>query len=154
MNFSFRNGWPPMRSAVAYERRGMIFVHGSSKTADGIWILSEPVSRVDASDISRIGASIRECLAGSRIGVPHPKVFANLFAPILTLAKTRSYQDFIRNAKCVEIVQEGSVIRFNATKNGGVDEGFSQIGVSKECADAETDEHIGHALIQIIRASV
>lgn len=132
----------------------MIFVHGSSKTADGIWILSEPVSRVDASDISRIGASIRECLAGSRIGVPHPKVFANLFAPILTLAKTRSYQDFIRNAKCVEIVQEGSVIRFNATKNGGVDEGFSQIGVSKECADAETDEHIGHALIQIIRASV
>jgi len=140
-----------MKSATAYSRRGKIFIHSSSKTKDGVWILAEPVISIgDVVDSNAVGASVRECLHGSRIGVDHPKSFSDLFSPMLKLAKVKSYKEFAREAKCVEIVEDDGVISFFPTANHGVDEGFVRLGGAREISQAKEDLQVGKALLDSI----
>ena len=140
-----------MKSAVAYSRRGKILIHSSSKTKDGVWILGEPVISIgDVIDANVVGASLRQCLDGSRIGVDHPKSFSDLFSPVLKLAKVKSYKEFSREAKCVEIVEDGAVIGFFPTTNHGVDEGFVRLEGRREISRSEGDLQVGQALLDSI----
>lgn len=140
-----------MKSATAYSRRGKIFIHSSSKTKDGVWVLSEPVISIgDVVDSIAVGASVRQCLNGARIGVDHPKSFSGLFSPVLKLAKARSYKEFAREAKCVEIVEDGGVIGFFPTENHGVDEGFVRLGEARRISRSEGDLQVGQALLDSI----
>lgn len=134
-----------MKAATAYERRGMIFVHSLSRTTEGIWILCDPVLALNADDTLGAGKAVMDCLSSSVVGVKHPQSFGNVFLPVLKMAKTKSYKDFVRGAKCVEIFGDGGRIKLFLTKNMGVDEGFMQLGVVKECAQC-SDREVGEAL--------
>jgi hypothetical protein len=124
-----------MKAATAYERRGMVFVHSLSRTTEGIWILCDPVLALNGGGRAAIGKGIKDCLAASVDGVKHPQAFGSLFASVLKLAKSRSYKEFVRGAKCVEIFEENECIKLFSTKNMGADEGFVQSGMVKECFD-------------------
>jgi hypothetical protein len=140
-----------MKAATAYSMRGKIYIHSSSKTKDGVWMLGDPViSIADAVDAYVVGASVRQCLDGSRIGVDHPKSFSDIFSPVLKLAKVKSYREFARAAKCVEIVENGGQISFFPTVNHGVDEGFVRFGEATEISRSEEDLQLGKALLDSI----
>ena len=140
-----------MKSATAYSRRGKVFIHSSSKTKDGVWILAEPaISISDVIDANVAGASVMQCLDGSRVGVDHPKSFSALFSPVLRLAKVKSYKEFAREAKCVEILEDGGVIGFFPRENLGVDEGFVRLGEARRISRSEGDIQVGQALLDSI----
>jgi tRNA U38,U39,U40 pseudouridine synthase TruA len=142
-----------MKAAIAYERRGQLLVHSSSRTDAGVWVLSQPVMAVDVENELDIGESVRKCLENSKIGIKHPESFSGAFSPILKLARARSYRDFSSGAKCVEIFEEGGVVNFFSTRNHGVDEGFTQFGVILEVPYAEPDLKFGRALLEALKNS-
>ena len=120
-----------MKLATAYQRNDRIFLHALSKTTDGVWILSQPVFMVDDINIDKVGELLLEVLESSSENVPHPKSWANLFDPILRLAKLKSWGTFVKSAKCVEVEFDGQQVDFIPTKNMGEFEGFNPIKEKK-----------------------
>jgi Immunity protein Imm1 len=81
-----------MRQATAYRRMEHLFVHSSSRTTDGVWILSEPCIKLDEECTDGdLGAAVQACLQGSRTGVPHPTSWGHLLDPLLVLAGEKSW---------------------------------------------------------------
>ena len=50
-----------MRAATIYERKGKLYVHSSSKTTAGVWVINAPVLAVEKEDTSEVGRAVREC---------------------------------------------------------------------------------------------
>src|ERR1019366_4670553 len=111
-----------MKRAIAYQRRGQLFLHASSKTKAGVWILSPPVLTCSMEDTSRLAGCVAETLSGSNEGVPHPSSWKGLFDPVLRLAGVKSWKIFVNSAKCVEIELDAERVSFIPTKNLGVDD--------------------------------
>jgi hypothetical protein len=104
-------------------------------------------------DADEVGRSIRECLAASREGVPHPKSFTNLFDPVLDLAGVKSLGTFVKSAKCVEVeTSDGAVVTLIPTRNGGVDDGFAPLPNKSEVA-LGSDEALGSAAVAALAKS-
>ena len=142
-----------MKVATIYERKGKLYVHSSSKTTAGVWVFNAPVLAVDKEDADEVGRSIRECLAASREGVPHPKSFTNLFDPVLDLAGVKSLGTFVKSAKCVEVeTSDGAVVTLIPTRNGGVDDGFAPLPNKSEVA-LGSDEALGSAAVAALAKS-
>lgn len=117
-----------MKAATIYERKGKLYVHSSSKTTAGLWVINTPVLAVERDDIEEVGRSIRECLTASREGVPHPASFANLFDPVLDLAGVKSFNTFVKSAKCVEIeANDDTTVTLIPTRNDGAEDGFAPL---------------------------
>ena len=136
-----------MKTATIYERKGKLYVHSSSKTTAGVWVINAPVLAVDKEDAGEIGRAIRECLAASREGISHPKSFANLFNPVLDLAGVKSFSTFVRSAKCVEIeTMDDAVVAFIPTQNEGANDGFAPLPNKTE-AILGSDEALGSAAV-------
>jgi hypothetical protein len=136
-----------MKAATIYERKGKLYIHSSSKTTAGVWVINAPVLAVDKEDTGAIGRAIRECLAASREGVPHPKSFASLFNPVLDLAGVKSFATFVKSAKCVEIETiDVAVVMFIPTRNEGVKDGFAPL-LNKTEAALGSDEALGTAAV-------
>ena len=114
-----------MKRAVVYQRKSKFFVHASSRTTDGVWILAEPCLSADETiDNERLGAMIQTALAGSLGSVPHPTEWAKLLNPLLTQARVKSWNTFAEAATCAEIEKEDGRTMVVPTRNLGVTGGF------------------------------
>src|SRR5664280_101765 len=116
-----------MKRAIAYKRADEIFLHASSMTTAGVWIISLPVLTCNLNDRARLSGYIAEALEGSKEGVSHPTSWKGLFDPVLELAGVKSWSAFAKPAKCVQIELESDQVRFTPTKNLGPKEGFQPI---------------------------
>lgn len=139
-----------MKAATIYERNGKLYVHSSSKTITGVWVINALVLAVDKEDVGEIGRSIRECLAVSREGVPHPKSFTNLFDPVLDLAGVKSFGTFVKSVKCVEVeMSDDGGVTLIPTRNEGVDDGFAPLPNKTE-ATFGADEALGSTVVAVL----
>jgi hypothetical protein len=95
--------------AMAYQRKGMIFLHASSMTTDGVWILDAPALCVKYGDVPLLGKQVLAALRGSKENVPHPsrEELGRLFDPVLRLANVKSWGTLSKSAQCVSIECEG-----------------------------------------------
>ncbi|MBB3981764.1 hypothetical protein GGR44_001423 [Sphingobium fontiphilum] len=136
-----------MKAATIYERKGKLYVHSSSKTTAGVWVINPPVLAVEKEDKGEVGRAVRECLAASREGVPHPRSFTNLFDPVLDLAGVKSFGTFVNSAKCVEVeTTDDAAVTLIPTRNEGVDDGFAPLPNKMEAA-LGSDEALGSAAV-------
>lgn len=133
-----------MRRATAYRRKGHFFVHASSRTTDGVWILTEPCVKLseDCSDRD-LGAAARAAVAASRTGVPHPQTWSGLLDPLLRQAGVKTWSAFAKTATCAEIEEDGGKASVIPTRNLGVDEGFQPIPAKAEIVDLDAAEALG-----------
>lgn len=142
-----------MQAATAYKRGSQIFVHSSSRTTAGVWLLSEPVAAVAVDDPEELGRRILEALNASKDQVPHPKSWKNLFDPVLHLAGVKSWSTFVKSAKCVEIEAINGVAKLIPTRNLGADDGFSPLIEKAESCETSPDK-LGAALLIVMRDSI
>lgn len=136
-----------MKVATIYERKGKLYLHSSSKTTAGVWVINAPVLAVDKEDAGEVGRSIKECLAASGEGVPHPRSFTNLFDPVLDLAGVKSFGTFVKSAKCVGVeMSDGASVMLVPTRNEGFQGGFTPLPNRTEAA-LGSDEVLGRAAL-------
>lgn len=142
-----------MKRATLYERKGKVFVHSSSRTTAGVWIINAPVLAVDVQDLKGIGDAVRKCLAASREGVQHPQSFTKLFDPVLSLAGVKSFNTFVKSAKCVEAeARTDASLTLIPTRNEGADGGFAPLPNTAEAA-LDSDEAVGAAVAAALSSS-
>jgi hypothetical protein len=114
-----------MKRAVIYQRKSKFFVHASSRTTDGAWILAEPcLSADEAIDDERLATIVLTALAGSLSDVPHPTEWTKLLLPLLKQAKVKSWSAFAESATCAEIEKDDGRTTVVPTRNLGVAGGF------------------------------
>jgi hypothetical protein len=136
-----------VKRATIYQRQGSFFVHASSRTTEGVWILDNPCLKVEAQASDDVlGTAIRTALDGSRSGVLHPRVWTSVLDPLLKLAGVRSWGAFAKVAKCVEIEEEGAAVHLVPMREVGLDEGFAP-------EPAGTLTLLGGAAIELLGAS-
>jgi hypothetical protein len=140
-----------MRSATIYVRSKDILLHASSRTTDGVWILSEPVTRVDHDcPDAPLGDAVRAALQASRSGVRHPKVWTGLLDPRLKVANVKGWATFVRGSRCVRVEEEAGSITLIPTQNLGAKEGFKdEPGATTVVSQAPPD-----ALGQAVRVAL
>lgn len=139
------------KMATVYRRRHHLFVHASSMTTDGVWILTEPVFKLDAGSAdAEIGSAIRLSLQHSHANVQHPTNWGGLLTPLLTQAGVKSWGRFIEGASCVIAVLKGETLSVIPTENLGSKGGFKhQLGASISLnSEATTD--IGAAVRKLL----
>jgi len=142
-----------MKRATLYERKGKVFVHSSSRTTAGVWIINAPVLAIDVKDLTGIGDAVKKCLAASREGVQHPQSFAKFFDPVLLLAGVKSFNTFVKSAKCVEAeARDGASLTLIPTSNEGADGGFAPLPNTAEAA-LGSDEAVGAAVAAALSLS-
>lgn len=142
-----------MKAATIYERNGKLYVHSSSKTTAGVWVINAPVVTARKENVGEIGRSIRACLAASREDVPHPKSFTNLFDPMLTLAGVKSFSTFVKSAKCVEVeTVNDETVMLIPTRNEGAEDGFTPLSNKTKTADG-SDDDLGSAAVAALAMS-
>jgi hypothetical protein len=98
------------RMATIYLRKQSLYTHAYSLTTNGVWMLTEPVLKMnEAANDADIGSAIRAALDRSRTNVPHPKSqseWAEILKPLLEEAGVKSWARFVHGASCV-IVKSG-----------------------------------------------
>jgi len=107
-------------SAAVYVRDKRYFVHAYSITVKGIAVASDPFFAVEskAGDES-LGAAVESALMKSRTEVPDLPASARHDAPLLKLAKVRSWREFMRGAKYLAVVRSGKDISIERWDNDG-----------------------------------
>ncbi|KZN34366.1 hypothetical protein N480_22445 [Pseudoalteromonas luteoviolacea S2607] len=143
-----------MKRASAYYRKGKIFLHSSSKTEQGVWILSEPAVVLDYNEcVNELGEVLLDVLSKSKSGIRHPQNWSDLCSPVLKLTGVKSWRAFSKSAKCVEIDLIGENVELFPTINHGATEGFEAVDslLIKKCASDCND--LGLALLEAIELS-
>lgn len=130
------------RSASAYLRNGIIYLHSLSKTINGVWVLSKPVIKVDfLNDTDKLSQAVNEVLEGSEIGIAHPTSWSGLFDPMLEVSGIKSKKTFYKGAKVVLIDSSDLTdINFTPTKFLNSSEGFQPIEDKKLKVSGKTGE--------------
>jgi hypothetical protein len=141
-----------MNQATVYSRKTRFFVHASSETTAGVWILSAPTFRLDRdSSDADLGRAVRAALEGSKSNVPHPRVWKGLFDPILKEAGVGSWAAFTSGAQCALVEQDSdSALVVTPTVNRGAAEGFKPIPAEAVLLEAPTAEAIGGTIRSIL----
>jgi hypothetical protein len=133
--------------AIAYKRGDQVYIHASSKTTSGVWILQPPVLAAAAQDNSGLGRCVAEAMDVSREGIPHPSSWAGAFDPILDVAGVASWDAFTDGVLCVGISVENGRMSFVPTKNLGPQQGFGYLK-DKQIAISSTEPALfGLALV-------
>jgi hypothetical protein len=93
-----------MKRASVYARRGVMLVCPSSRTTDGVWVVTKPVAVVpgDASDAD-LGATVKASLDQSAENVPHPDEWDAVLQPLLAAAGVKSWKAFVTGTECIEL---------------------------------------------------
>ncbi|SRR5712691_549403 len=112
-----------MRQAAAFLRNGKVFLHPYSGTTAGFWIFSMPVLVLNEGD-ENTGAQILLALSNSRENIPHPPTWTGLVDPLLNTAGVKSFNSFMKGAKCVDVSHDQKGVTFTPTTNGGPRKGF------------------------------
>ena len=114
-----------MKRATVYRRGPAVLVHPSSRTTDGVWLVSEPCVRLssDCSDVE-MGNALLAALEESKLSVPHPTQWKGILQPLLSAAGVKSWKTFAKSAVCVEVEAQDSRVELIPTQNLGSDDGF------------------------------
>src|SRR3989338_4755350 len=142
-----------MKRAIVYQRWSVILVHPSSRTTEGVWILSIPCVRLptDCSD-AELGEARQSALEGSKASVPHPTQWNGVLEPLLKVADVGAWKTFAKSAVCVEVEQEADGLNLIPTINRGINEGFRVDGPkTKSIAMPVSPDHLGASLREAIR---
>jgi hypothetical protein len=143
-----------MKRATVYCRKGKIILYPSSKTNQGVWILSEPVCAIESDKSpNEIGEILLKVISESKSNVDHPAEWTAHFEPVLKLAGVKSLNTFNKSAKCVEIDSEGEKIVLYPTVNLGASEGFEPIDNLKVTVPVIEQDSLGSALLKAIECS-
>ncbi len=135
------------QSAIAYRRGAQVYLHASSKTTAGVWVLQAPVLVADASDPVSLGRNLATVLGASLEGVPHPASFDGIFDPILRAASVASWAAFTDGVLCVGITAEHGHVTFVPTRNRGGQGGFAYLKDKQRGLDATAAVDFGAALM-------
>lgn len=87
------------RLVNVYRLKNQFLVHASSRTRDGLWVLTPPCLLVstDAGD-EALGRTVISGLDRSRDGVGRPDNWKALLAPLLKAARVRGWRAFAQGA--------------------------------------------------------
>lgn len=144
-----------MKRATVYQRGAVILVHASSRTTDGVWILSEPCIRLpsDCGDAA-MGLAVMSALEASQSSVPHPTQWKGLVEPLLRAAGVRTWKAFAKSAVCVEVEERDGQLALIPAVNLGSEEGF-RANESKKREIAIPSEHavVGVTLREVLAAA-
>ncbi|ESZ31789.1 MULTISPECIES: hypothetical protein [unclassified Mesorhizobium] len=137
-----------MKSATAYERNGKLFIFGQSKTIMGLWIEERPTLVIQKNEVAEIRKAVLNCLHLSKDGVPHPRQedWPKLNKEFAESLGVKSFSAFAKTARCVNISQDGGIIRLVPTQNRGSKIGFTPLE-DKSQTLRETDDGLGEAVI-------
>lgn len=143
------------KGALVYPRGADVLVHSQLQTTTGLWILAEPVTRLDGGCSDGIvGSTLRAALEASRSGVCHPKEFKRIVEPLLRAAGVRSYKAFVEGARCVPVHEREGRLTLTPTRNLGSKEGFAEEpGAAIVVPATSADEALGAALRAVLDAS-
>jgi len=142
-----------MKRATAYKREDRIFLHASSRTTAGVWILTAPVLAPDRDDRAHLGSAVLHALEGSQEGIEHPTSWKGIIDPVLQLAGVKSWDAFAKSARCVEIKFGTNRVSFLPTKNLGAKDGFEPLSAQIKSSSSEP-EALGAALLSAFKAAV
>jgi hypothetical protein len=112
-----------MRAMTLYSYRRKMFAHSLDRTRSGVWVASPPMIELE-SDSEGIASGIRTCLSASRSDIDHPDSLVGLLRPILSLAHVRTYADFAKSARSVNVERLDDVVTLTPTRNAGVKGGY------------------------------
>jgi len=134
-----------MKRAELYQRDDALYVVAQAMTTAGLWIHADPRVRLAAavSDVE-LGKALRDALARSMEGVPHPDrdSFGLVSAPLLALAAVKTWSTFEKRAVLVSVIQRDAAIRLVPQRK--VDRGFvSDEAAGRELGAGEPDEALG-----------
>lgn len=99
--------------AGLYLRKDDIYGCAYSQTTTWAWIGTAPYLKLSSkASPAEKARMIRELLAGSRTGIPHPTEFGGLGAPLLALAGVKSWSAFEKATKSLHVEATETDIRF------------------------------------------
>jgi hypothetical protein len=126
-------------------------VHSQHRTTAGVWVASAPAFRVHREELATVLVkTVRVAVSSSEDGIPHPSEWKGVGAPVLEVARVRSWTA-LQRASClcgVEATEEGLIVV--PTRNGGVtggDRGFHHL---RNLAIRVTDSDSGDDLLQAL----
>lgn len=134
--------------SAAYLFKEKIFLHSESQTIHGLWILSEPIIKVEKDDLEALGQSIQSVITGSKPGVAHPTSWKGVFDPMLKVAGVKTYSAFAKGAKCVDLEYDGTTLKMIPTINLGSKDGFEQLNDKMQPVPFNDKTELAHTLIR------
>jgi hypothetical protein len=119
-----------MKRAGAYKREKTIYLNPMSKTTMGIWIGTPPGIVFDEMEPpSRKGKYIREVLAHSKEGVPHPTDWDSIHKLFLKDVGAKSWNKFAKIAVRCSIELEGNRLAFLPYRNSGPKDNYAFVPI-------------------------
>lgn len=115
------------RRAEVYHRQTSYFIHASSRTVDGIWVLTEPCVKLsDACSDEELGDAALAALDASRNEVPSPPPgdSRSVLGPLLRSAGVKSWSTFAKGTSSVDLRDEGGRISIVPQENREPRDGF------------------------------
>jgi hypothetical protein len=138
-----------MKIASVYEREEAWYFQPSSKTTNGLWVATPPVIRLAPQDSTqRKGEAAIEALGASRESIPIPANPSALVAPLLAMAKVRSWPAFMKRAKLTMLELDHGTLRIIPQKKLADPEGALESLPEKtiELSEGAHPAEIGAAL--------
>ena len=108
--------------ASVYRRGEHYFVHANAKTADGLWVASEPSALLAIDSTPQaLGEVVLNALASGGLDVATPSSggYRAMHAPLLAVAKVASWTALQRSASFCGVWHRGVEIVVEPTLNGG-----------------------------------
>ena len=115
-----------MKSATVYRRKHVLYVHPKSRTTDGLWIVTDPILKLDEPvGDSDIGSAIRAALDRSESNVPRPTNWDEISKVLLKGTGASSWSKFVQSTSCVIVTSTGDELSVMPTENRGARGGFA-----------------------------
>jgi hypothetical protein len=142
-----------MRSAAIFFRADNVVVHAQHQTTDEFWIAGAPAFRIDRAELATaLVKAVKQALDASLNGVENPSNWRSLLAPVLAVARARSWSALARNSHMCQIEGDSDGVTVVPTRNGGVtgdDRGFHELrNLSISVSDPDDDDRLLEALLQ------
>jgi hypothetical protein len=143
-----------MRLATVCLRETRFFLHASSRTTAGVWVLSGACSALDAAaSDEELGTAVKFALSTSRTNVEHPTSWDGLFDPVLELAHVDSWPTFVRGASCSTITEddEGMTVIPWTPRGGG--RGFEPMAPEARVIKGDSIVELGRVVREMLAGS-
>jgi hypothetical protein len=108
----------PLKRARAFERRGVIYLHLSSRTSSWIYMATPPFLAVAQQDREKLAEAVRTVLAASQSPIDEPP--DDVMDPLYAMAGVRTWAAFMKGARLLKLAKKGGMIELQPCRNGAV----------------------------------
>jgi hypothetical protein len=111
------------RFASIYRRPADYFVHANARTEAGFWLASAPGTLVAIDSPARtLGEAVLNALEAGvfDVATPSREQYRSIHAPLLAVARIRSWNALQRAASLCSVWHRGAEISVEPTRNGGL----------------------------------